>query len=201
MLHGWPPITPARCRSSISAARPWFCSGTCWAVRGPPMTCPLTGPWHRLDPPSATEHLRLRPRRPPAFAGGAEQFALSENSPRIKCSRGVVSFGLRRAISASCRAPAGCCSATPTGPTRAMTSSAGSRRGPRIPNGARPWGGDGRMASRHRCCAAHEPAPLRESPPIQEAGDLRFAQIAPLPRAQCAEFDIDDAHALQMLTR
>ncbi len=27
---------------------------------------------------------------------GPDQFALSENSPRIKCSRGVVSFGLRR---------------------------------------------------------------------------------------------------------
>ena len=27
---------------------------------------------------------------------GPEQFALAENSPRIRCSRGVVSFGLRR---------------------------------------------------------------------------------------------------------
>jgi hypothetical protein len=27
---------------------------------------------------------------------GPDQFALSENSPRIKCSRGVASFGLRR---------------------------------------------------------------------------------------------------------
>ena len=27
---------------------------------------------------------------------GPEQFALSENSPRIKCTRGVASFGLRR---------------------------------------------------------------------------------------------------------
>jgi hypothetical protein len=30
---------------------------------------------------------------------GPEQFALSENSPRIKCTRGVVTFGLRRHFS------------------------------------------------------------------------------------------------------
>ncbi|HTV98602.1 MAG TPA: hypothetical protein VME42_21605 [Steroidobacteraceae bacterium] len=30
---------------------------------------------------------------------GADQFALSESSPRIRCTRGVVSFGLRRRFS------------------------------------------------------------------------------------------------------
>jgi hypothetical protein len=68
----------------------------------------LGGTWTAYDNPPALVHgvALIRAAQPNiciyGYGGrlrlqvGPDQFALSENSPRIKCSRGVVSFGLRR---------------------------------------------------------------------------------------------------------
>jgi hypothetical protein len=68
----------------------------------------LGGTWTAFDVPPPLVHgvASIRPSQPNicvyAQGGrlrlqvGPEQFALTENSPRIRCSRGVVSFGLRR---------------------------------------------------------------------------------------------------------
>jgi len=68
----------------------------------------LGGTWTACDLPPALVHgiALIRPSQPNIciyghggrlrLQVGPEQFALAENSPRIRCSRGVASFGLRR---------------------------------------------------------------------------------------------------------
>ena len=71
----------------------------------------LGGTWTAYDTPPSLVHgvALIRAGQPNicvyAVGGrlrlqvGPDQFALSENSPRIKCTRGVASFGLRRRFS------------------------------------------------------------------------------------------------------
>jgi hypothetical protein len=68
----------------------------------------LGGTWTAYDTPPPLVHgvALIRPAQPNICiygrAGrlrlqvGSDQFALTENSPRIRCARGVASFGLRR---------------------------------------------------------------------------------------------------------
>ena len=84
-------------RSSIFAAKAWCCSGTCSG-----------GTWTAYDvPPSLVHGVALIRAAQPNICVygqcgrlrlqvGPDQYALSENSPRIKCTRGLASFGLRR---------------------------------------------------------------------------------------------------------
>jgi hypothetical protein len=71
----------------------------------------LGGTWTAYDVPPALVHgvALIRPAQTNIcvyghggrlrLQVGPEQYALSENSPRIKCTRGVASFGLRRRFS------------------------------------------------------------------------------------------------------
>ena len=71
----------------------------------------LGGTWTACDVPPPLVHgiALIRPSQPNIcvyghggrlrLQVGPEQFALSENSPRIKCTPGVVTFGLRRHFS------------------------------------------------------------------------------------------------------
>ncbi len=68
----------------------------------------LTGAWTPCDVPPALVHgiALIRAGQPNIciygrggrlyLQVGADQYALSENSPRIRCTRGLASFGLRR---------------------------------------------------------------------------------------------------------
>ena len=82
---------------------------------------------------------------------GSNQFALSENSPRISCTAAWRASGFA-GVSPSIRAPAAYCTATPTGPVSTMISFAGWRLKPRILTGAPRARGNGRRASPWRRC-------------------------------------------------
>lgn len=72
---------------------------------------PLGGTWTALDDPPTLLHgvALIRPSQPNIciygqdgrllLQIGARQFELSEHSPRIRCTRGMASFGLRRSFS------------------------------------------------------------------------------------------------------
>ena len=179
---------PAPFRSLIFAAKAWCCSGTCSG-----------GTWTAYDVPPSLVHgvALIRAAQPNicvyGHAGrlrlqvGPDQYALSENSPRIKCTRGWASFGCA-AASPSNRAPAACCSATPTGPIRGRIFSAGSRPGRKTRIGApRRAAMDGGRAG-GRCCARARSRPERGHPVrITPARAARGPSGRPLPhRSDCA---------------
>jgi hypothetical protein len=139
MLQAWPRTTPAACRSSISAVT----HGAAVARVGRYLD--------RVRRPAALVHgiALIRASQPNIcvyghggrlrLQVGPEQYALVGElaAHQLQPRRGELR--LRRRFT-SCRAPAACCSAMPTGPIRARISSAGSPRGRRIPTGASTMG-------------------------------------------------------------
>ncbi len=119
------------------------------------------GTWTACDDPPALVHgvafIRAAPPNICIFGRegllhlqvGPEQFTLSENSPRIRCTHGFMSFGLRKRFTVE----------SSTGGVLFSHSfwsgqgSDGSRCAPRTRNGAPPAAGNGRRAWRPPCCA------------------------------------------------
>jgi len=156
----------------------------------------LAGTWTPCDTPPplvhgialirglATEYLLVWPGGRLHLQVGASQYALSENSPRISCTRGLASFGFRRRFTVE-SSTGGVLYSYAIGPINTRISFAGWQTKLKIPIGARRVDGNGLKASPRRCCGRARTigsAQRGSNPRVRARSDGATARNSKAPR-------------------